>query len=982
MNKSEEAVIQLLLLNSPWTIENWIKLGQLKSSPSNQDILTTQESPQSNPYTLKSFFPNQCEDTHMDVGETLKLIARLCSSSEYLLAERLAEIARPWQEEPHAVAWVEYYLGFAKKNQGRNQDSLVHFAESHQTYRISYCTYELALHYQNEDRILAQKLFLECLVDGPEMSDEARSYAQKWLDDFFDPVLYLRNNPELNGMGDSDLLKHYMNYGLQEGRTGSVHDIRSRLERLNKDLPASFRWESYLTLNSDLKEILGMSTTVLETECLLKDHYVKHGKEEHRRYKLSIDGADHTDDLYVKQKSFLERIAFSELQDFLATGSTMDFGIEGQTPLVSIVVIVYNKAHLTLQCIRAIHDSCLKNIELIIIDNHSSDQTQELFSRLKGSVRTLRNNENLHFLRACNQAFGMVEGRYIALVNNDALVAPNCFSRAIECAHRYDDQAIVGGKVLHLDGYIQDAGSVVFNDGSVKGLGRRTPPDSSLYSFERKVDYVSGCFLLVSTDIVNRLKGFDESFAPAYYEETDFCFRARDLGIPTIYCPECVIRHYEFASSSSIASSWAKQQMEANQKLFLERHRNQLLTSLSPGQFNSEDIASIMHGYVPDYGRVLIIDDQFPDSSTGSGFSRSKDIVDLLESRSSFCTLFATDPVRSKSHLMKPSISCELIECGHEGLEEFLASRQRFYDFVVVSRSHNHDLFSSVSSKAFPDGYRPFIIYDLESLFSIRNYSLEHLVATGSILKISSPEELVPVAEEEINRLTIADAVLCVSDFERKIVSMCLPSIKTHIVGHAFSHEQKIHERSFFGGDAIGFLGAVHEVSSPNYDSLSWLASEILPNLVASFSGSPPRLLLAGSITCVKAIELIKSLMEQYHFIEWLGKVDDLEQYFARCRLFIAPTRYAAGIPHKIHQASAYCVPTVTTNLIAMQMQWSNGYEILAADQPLEFSQLVYQLYTDQALWERIRSNMASRMRRECSFDNYHAAIKLLMTEK
>ena len=101
--------------------------------------------------------------------------------------------------------------------------------------------------------------------------------------------------------------------------------------------------------------------------------------------------------------------------------------------------------------------------------------------------------------------------------------------------------------------------------------------------------------------------------------------------------------------------------------------------------------------------------------------------------------------------------------------------------------------------------------------------------------------------------------------------------------------------------------------------------------------------------------------------IKLLGKVDDLTPFYNQARLFVAPTRYAAGIPHKVHEAAAYGLPIITTSLIAQQLGWNPEIELLVADNPINFAQQCVKLYQDSTLWNQLRKNARKRVDTECS---------------
>jgi glycosyltransferase involved in cell wall biosynthesis len=100
--------------------------------------------------------------------------------------------------------------------------------------------------------------------------------------------------------------------------------------------------------------------------------------------------------------------------------------------------------------------------------------------------------------------------------------------------------------------------------------------------------------------------------------------------------------------------------------------------------------------------------------------------------------------------------------------------------------------------------------------------------------------------------------------------------------------------------------------------------------------------------------------------VQVLGRVDDLTEAYNNARLFIAPTRFSAGIAHKVHEAAAHGLPLVATSSIGKQLGWSHEKEVLLADDEKSFAAECVRLYQDRQLWQRLRQNALARIETEC----------------
>ena len=272
------------------------------------------------------------------------------------------------------------------------------------------------------------------------------------------------------------------------------------------------------------------------------------------------------------------RTARAQLRSFLATRHPLRFPVS-PNPEVSVLLVLFNKAELTFGCLRSLQEITDLACELIIVDNGSSDETETLLTKIEGA-NVIRNTENLHFLKSVNQAARVARGRYLLILNNDTQLVPGSLESAVTTIRSSDDIGAVGAKLILPDGTLQEAGSIVSNDGSCKGYGRGEDPFDSRFMFRRDVDYCSGAFLLTPREVFERLGGFDVAFSPAYYEETDYCMRLWADDLRVVYEPDATILHYEFGSIPT--SEIALDLQEDHQRIFFKKHRGQLLRHSPP----------------------------------------------------------------------------------------------------------------------------------------------------------------------------------------------------------------------------------------------------------------------------------------------------------------------------------------------------------------------------------------------------------------
>ena len=224
------------------------------------------------------------------------------------------------------------------------------------------------------------------------------------------------------------------------------------------------------------------------------------------------------------------------------------------------------------------------------------------------------------------------------------------------------------------------------------------------------------------------------------------------------------------------------------------------------------------------------------------------------------------------------------------------------------------------------------VVYDAESI-SIRDYTKNVLDTTGKHVSTLKSVDLVEITAKEVERFDRADSIISVSRYELDIFQKALPEKSLHFLGHPFE-SIKSEDKSNKCRRKITFMGAIHDKDSPNHDSLELLYWEILPEL-AKMHIENLCISIAGFVVCNESLELIRKMKDSYSFVEFKGPVEKLDEFFSDALLFLAPTRYAAGVPHKVHMASSYNVPTITTTFVAEQLGWKKGESILVRIQPL-----------------------------------------------
>jgi GT2 family glycosyltransferase len=268
--------------------------------------------------------------------------------------------------------------------------------------------------------------------------------------------------------------------------------------------------------------------------------------------------------------------------------------LENITPsMTSIVIPCYNGITHTTACLAALRETLPDEFsgEVIVVDDASTDGTAALLERWAkedARIRILQHPSNVGFILSCNRGAEFSNGEILVFLNNDTIPLPGWLPPLLQLFRDDPMTGAVGGKLLYPDGRLQEAGAVIFSDGSGANFGRGDyNPEAPLYDYVREVDYCSGALLATRRSLFIACGGFDTRYLPAYYEDTDYCFQVRQKGYRVRYQPESCVIHYEGATSGVDLALGIKQYQAKNRAKFVEKWQKLIQEQPSPpGRFD------------------------------------------------------------------------------------------------------------------------------------------------------------------------------------------------------------------------------------------------------------------------------------------------------------------------------------------------------------------------------------------------------------
>lgn len=649
--------------------------------------------------------------------------------------------------------------------------------------------------------------------------------------------------------------------------------------------------------------------------------------------RLSQEAADEAAAPDVKSR--VRAHARRRLDHWLRSTRNVELPADDEAPELSVIVVLYNQAGLSLRTLQALADQQGVRFETIVVDNASTDGTAQLLDRVRGA-RLLHNADNRGFLRAARQGAQMARGRYLAFLNSDAILQPGAISEALRLLRADPGIGVLGGRVVLAAGGLQEAGNLLFDDGSAGGIGRGEDAFHHAALAQRDTDYVSGVFLVTPAPVWRMLDGFDECFAPAYYEDTDYCLRVWQAGLRVVYAPSVLLEHLEWGSASGDSATAL---MTRNRQLFLERHPWLLHDRPSPRPLPLAGDRWQSPNDRPRRPRVLFIDNEVPYSFKGGGQPRARWMLRALEGWpvTMFPLWAAHDHLRAVYESLPATVEVAL---GHhfEGLEAFLEQRRQLYDVLLVSRPSNLKRLQPLRERR-PElfaGMR--LVYDAEALFALREIAMAGVQGRP----LSARAQHARIAQE-VALAEGATDVLVVS--RRDARRFQAAGHRTHILSHGIALRREAPGPGLRQG--LLFVGALHP-DTPNEDGLLWFVREVMPLLRARL-GAAPVLSVVG--VCLSARVAALAGDE----VRILGAQAALEPHYDAARVFVAPVRFAGGVAAKVIEAAAAGIPVVASAVLVRQLEWRDGTDVVGARDARMFAAALAQLLLDDAAWRRQR---------------------------
>jgi O-antigen biosynthesis protein len=581
----------------------------------------------------------------------------------------------------------------------------------------------------------------------------------------------------------------------------------------------------------------------------------------------------------------------------------------------------------------------------------------------------------------------LATGKYVVLLNSDVLVLPGWLAMLLHTMKTWPRAGMVGSQMLDAAGVIMEAGGHVYRNGQPLNVGRGFRPEDMPLQSARVVDYISAACLLVRRELFLSLGLFNESFAPAYYEDTDAAFAHRRAGWDTVIQPLSSVLHYEGRSYGTGNNSEKQRLMDSNANKFHLAHKS-LFQSLSPAPNETLAVVSprrSVHSGILFYRqphRILVLEDVVPEPDRDAGSIRLLALLQILKELG-FSVFFESQPIANRNvgyllqlfsdgiHAMAPGSLRAMAAASDSNFHDTLRANGVSlcpWDLLWVARRDVFDRHMRDFQYLCPGVPIVFDTVDVHFIREFRMFNMSDSTTKAPTAVHHSSKKVkihIPTRQEELQKLEESKqrelsfmkmsnvTIVVSSDEQRTLQQMLGASADVRVVSNIYSTDESGETSDLQQQQREGAIFVGNMCHTPNVDAVDFIVKEVLKDEGALPTGFRMHFVWSRSKMCPNQV-MERARRHPLTVIHMDVSNDELLALHRKVKVVLAPLRFGAGVKGKVNYALLHGVPVIATRMASEGMGLQHEQSFLLAESGEEFVQSIGRLYGDGALFEKL----------------------------
>lgn len=590
---------------------------------------------------------------------------------------------------------------------------------------------------------------------------------------------------------------------------------------------------------------------------------------------------------------------------------------------VSIIISIYKKTYLTLNCLKSISLAKTKvNFKIYLVDDCSNDGSEKILQNIK-NINFYRNKKNLGYLLSNNKIAKKINSKYIYFLNNDTEVTDYWLDFLVNEFKKDKTIGAVGSKMCFNTELIQEAGGEITNNLNARNVGKFKKTSLLKYNFSRQTSYCSAASLLTLTKLFRDNNYFDTRFVPGYCEDSDYCLSLISKGYKVLYQPFSTIFHLESQTHTQINDRITKNNLKLVNKWKNKKFLKNYDFRYDLNNLNKPTIIFVeLHLVNPklDAGSVTIFNLLMIFKNLGF-----KVVLTYIEK-------YPYD--KSFDVLLQNQI--EIIS-----FNEFkLRLLNKIYNLIFISRPNTFMFLKKMQ-----------ILKELK-IKNIIYYGHDlHFLRLQREFKINNDKKNLKISENmkkiEYEIFETFKNIIVTSNFEENLIKKF--NKKANVLKLPLLLKSKKTTNLFGDRKNICFYG--NFMHSPNLDAVIYFGKNVFTRLLDKNKNLEFH--IYGSNINNKIKEIIKNIHPK---IKFKGFAENLYDILNSYKLNIIPLRFGAGIKGKLGISLQSGLPSLATNIACENMNLKNKKNIIICNNPAEFIDGFNDLYYNKKKWMNIRN--------------------------